>query len=401
MNALRRLRDWLDFRDRIVSGTDPTCPIGWKPSLFKPVFYGYTDTTATFPPEAIARAPTSATAVKPASADESPYTTERATAAPGQVSSAAAASPEAFATPLFGIQHPLRIFYPSLDGAPQDAPMLTGCGRYPLVIFLHGECFQDSDHYKKWFELPATLARSGYVVLVPRLSGAPPGGSAADLEMVRRLVSWARSEWSGHESLMPTPATALIGHSHGGGNTTVVVNTWPHLFSAYVSLSGVVLSGGFSHIIPKLFMVGGDDEVEVLGVPISNGVERMTEPAHYVVFHGGGHWDYLPRGRSACEAGLQGPCNITHQVGADMVACFLTRYLRPEAVPDVKLGPFHLFRVHASLRPPTFWRMLLTNEQKFFAGGHLVAWGLAAGREGCGLTSEWKVPGQKGSLVRD
>ena len=359
------------------------------------MFYGYTDTTAVIPPKAILD-----NELRTETRAETRTKTKAAGSADAPQTSASQASPQkagAFAhegTLAFG--HPLRIFYPSLDGSPQDAPMLTGCGRYPLVIFAHGECLED-DHYKKWFELPATLARCGYVVLVPELSGASPNGNEAEQEMVAALGSWARSTWSGHESLMPSPATALIGHSHGGGNTSRIVGRSPHEYAAFVSLSGVGVGGTD---VPKLFMVGNGFG-EVLGVPISEGVESLSEPAHYVVLEGAGHWDYLRQGRTSCEANTRGPCSINHQVATDIVACFLTRYLRPEGVPFVSLGPFDFFRVERSLRPPRFWKFLLTNEQEFFAGGHLSSWGLAAERDECGLTSYWKVGGERGSLVMD
>jgi hypothetical protein len=51
----------------------------------------------------------------------------------------------------------LRVFYPSIDGAPHDAPFLEECGAYPLVLFLHGWC-NETEHYKKWHHLPAQLA---------------------------------------------------------------------------------------------------------------------------------------------------------------------------------------------------------------------------------------------------
>ena len=60
---------------------------------------------------------------------------------------------------------------------PPDAPLLTCLGRYPLVLFLHGQCPQSPPNYQSWFRLPATLARSGFVVVVPDLgwiSGQAP-----------------------------------------------------------------------------------------------------------------------------------------------------------------------------------------------------------------------------------
>jgi acetyl esterase/lipase len=93
------------------------CPIDWQPNAYAPVFFGMRNYPASV---ALDGAPTAC-----------------------------------------------RVFFPSLDGAFSSAPILDGCGRYPLVLFAHGNCINEQDHYTKWFELPAQLARSGYVVVVP------------------------------------------------------------------------------------------------------------------------------------------------------------------------------------------------------------------------------------------
>jgi hypothetical protein len=88
-----------------------TCPIGWQPNALEPVFYGVRDYSA---------------------ADGAPAN--------------------------------LRVFFPSLDGAAHAAPILDGCGRYPLVLFVHGDCHENNPnvyHYLQWFYPQAQLARSG------------------------------------------------------------------------------------------------------------------------------------------------------------------------------------------------------------------------------------------------
>jgi hypothetical protein len=116
-----RLFQWL--RDLVKSIIDflkglfgDDCPIAWRPTALAPVFYAYRD-----------------------------YGT--AGGAPGDV----------------------RVFFPSLDGSPDSGEILRDCGRYPLIVFAHGHCSTDTDHYLKRFEVPAVLARAGYVVAVPRL----------------------------------------------------------------------------------------------------------------------------------------------------------------------------------------------------------------------------------------
>jgi hypothetical protein len=97
------------------------CPIGWQPSALAPVFHSYRTYGA---------------------ADGAPA--------------------------------PLRVFFPSADWPDSEVLMLEGCGRYPVILFAHGQCDGDDHPYQRWFRLPAQLARSGYVVVVPELSPDPP-----------------------------------------------------------------------------------------------------------------------------------------------------------------------------------------------------------------------------------
>lgn len=164
-------------------------PINWQPDVFAPVFYGWQDFT---PP------------------------------APGKV----------------------RVWYPSLDGSPSGAPILSPSkGRYPLVILLHGHCSQQADHHKTWFLLPAQLARSGYVVAVPELPAIQGGGypwdANTDAPLVEALISWMRTTWSGRAMLMPAPFTAMIGHSYGALLGGRMVAATPDQFKAFASLGGV------------------------------------------------------------------------------------------------------------------------------------------------------------------
>jgi hypothetical protein len=375
-------RRWSGLVDRAKAGVfvdpGPSCPISWKPSVFAPVFYGYRDTTAVIPP-----------VVQPGAAAG-----EAATAG----SLVGPAGDHAFG-------HPVRIWFPSLDGSPQHAEILEGCGRYPLVILAHGSCPEDEDHYQKWFELPAVLARSGYVVVVPELDLEAPSGNEGEQQLVGDLARWARSEWEHSDVVMPAPATALVGHSWGAGLLGHVAAEAPGSYAAYVSLSGVEVPGEMHRTtMPTLFTWGGDLSLEVLGVQLSQW-EQLASPAHVAEFLDAGHWDYLPAGRSACDElngrPQRGSCTLTPFVAADLVACFLTRYLRPEGVPVVSWGPLQFFVVPRSLRPPAFYPHYLTTEQEFYAGGHLRAWGAVPSQEGCAVALRWILDGDVGELVHD
>jgi hypothetical protein len=127
------------MRDQLLVRLDQRarCPLGWIPSVFAPVFHGYRDHQLSLPPPDVV-----ATEARIAFAGTTPV-------------------------PAGWIEVACRVFYPTLDGSPQDAPPLIGCG------FSHGQCAVSqgkppSDFYKAWYDLPATLARAGYVVVVPR-----------------------------------------------------------------------------------------------------------------------------------------------------------------------------------------------------------------------------------------
>lgn len=350
------------------------CPIAWKPSVFAPVFYGYQDTIAVRPP----------------------------VAHPGSRAAAATAGLTGPVGQHQSLGHPVRVWFPSLDGSPQHAPILEGCGRYPLVILAHGSCPADEDHYQLWHELPAVLARSGYVVVVPHLNLGAPSGNETEQALIGTLAAWARSGWEHSGLVMPPPATGLVGHSWGAGLLGHVAAESPESYAAYVSLSGVEVPGAMHRTrLPTLFTWGGDLGLEVLGVQVS-AWEGLTPPAHVAELHHAGHWDYLPAGRSQCDElngrPQRGSCRLTAFLAADIVACFLTRYLRPEGVPVVRLGPLTLNVIEPSLRPPRFFPQTLTSEQKFFAGGHLQAWTSVPSRDDCGVTLRWVVDGATGEL---
>jgi pimeloyl-ACP methyl ester carboxylesterase len=347
------------------------CAIGWQPSVFAPVFYGYRDHTVELPlrPEVL----------RGAVAIDRPGTEQ-----------------------LASITARLRIFYPSLDGSPEDAPLLRDCGRYPLVLFAHGHC-GEADHFEKWFELPATLARCGNIVLVPDLprtnGGTSPSQNDAEVDLLRRLVGWARVEWEHGDTLLPDPATGLAGHSFGAGLTGRLVVEGAMPVQAHASLSGTYPSELMSRSLPKLLTwgTGGED----LLVPIEDWQTRLATPAHVVEIHGAGHWDYLPQGRSTCT-GQRGECTLVPALAADLVALFFARYMPPERWANGRpswLPPwFPWFRVGPSLSPPP---LVLTTEQQFFAGGHFAAWKLLSERPACGLTLNWKTSGGSGRIVRD
>ena len=310
------------------AGDDCVPPIGWAPSVLAPVFYGYQELGPT----------------------------EGAPAA-------------------------LRVFYPSIEGSPPDAPLLTCLGRYPLVLFLHGQCPQSPPNYQSWFQLPATLARSGFVVAVPDLgwiSGqAPWQTNVPQYDLVVDVVDWMRTAWSGRAWLSGSSTLALVGHSYGAllaGRLAVDIPS-----TAYVSIGG----GWAEHPgapgtwpvaslpVPSLFLYGTNDTY-ALAPPFWFAVPT---PKHQVIFEDGNHWDYLDSSGTTCGE-ASGPCGLVDALTADLVTVFLSKQMRVVGIPD-------------TLEPPPF---TLSGEQMFYAGNHLTSFDLLP-QVGCAVTIEWSTPG--------
>jgi len=323
-----------------------SCPISWQPSVLAPVFYGVRDypTGKSGPPTAC------------------------------------------------------RVFFPSLDGAVFDAPVLEGCCRFPLIVFAHGNCSEPAgDHYQKWFQLPAQLARSGYVVVAPLLAGTAGGSypwdNNVELQLLKDVISWMRDGWEHSDVLLPEPATGVIGHSYGA--LLAVRLAAEHPIAAYASMSGVwsewpsIPANPVGTLtMPKLFAWGtgfGDTQAQ-----FDQGWDRLRAPKHRAVFDGAEHWDYLSPGASSCERD-RGPCGLVASLAGDVVSTFFSKYLPPECWPS--LGQ----RIPDSLVPPA---LILTNEQKFFAGGHLLAFTLIGSRPGCRVSLAWATSAGTGSVTR-
>ena len=293
------------------------CPIGWQPSALTPVFYGFRDYNQT-------------------------------QGAPGKV----------------------RVFFPSIDGSPQNAEMLQGCGRYPVVLFAHGSCPGDVDHYLRWFQLPAQLARGGYVVVVPNLDGInPPPDDQTTQDVLADTLAWIRQGWEFAQTLLPPSATGLAGHSYGALHVGFLATKIDVAGVAY--LSGVWTEWlGFAGplpilqlLVPQLFTWGiggieGESSAELSDLEWN----AIPKPKHRAVFANGGHFDYLYAPKLPCRVN-RGPCQLLGAAAADLVTMFFANYLPPELSPNLP------DLVPDSLIPPPL--NLTTFEQQFYAGAYL------------------------------
>lgn len=330
---------------RLFGGLPPaTCPIGWQPSVVAPVFYGVRDYA-----------------------------------------------------PDDGAPARMRVFFPSLDGAIHSAPILEGCGRYPLVLFAHGNCSED-DHHLDWFEFPAQLARSGYVVAVPALPGiagglGPWSDDHPDMDLLADTMTWMRTTWEHAAAIMPEPATGIVGHSWGALLAGLFATQ--HDISAYVSLSGVwsewppVPPSPFTSLeMPKLFTwgTGLGDIFAALG---TGQWDSLPGARHRAAFADAGHWDYLPAGRSDCEQD-RGDCSLVPSLAMDLAACLFARYLPPECWSGFDFG------IPDTLVPP---ELSLTPEQQFFAGAHLTGFQRLADADGCEVELAWVTQAGSGTTT--
>lgn len=296
------------------------CPIPWQPNAFAPVFYGYRDYLVHLP-----------AGVRPAVTD-----------------------------------HPCRVFYPSVAvGPPEEVLILRGCGRFPLIVFAHGDCDLDLQHeYLQWYEHPAHLARCGYVVLVPQLpsiAGFDPD-DPGDQQLILRLIDWMHTGWEYANTLLPAPATGIVGHSNGGGVAVQLAAAHPETFAAVATLSAqqdrVILLTNSP--LPKLHTWGsrGSDFVPIF----PEQWEKLPPPKHMVLFAEAHHFDYQDAERSVCGANLRGDCPLVPALTRELLMMFFGRYLQPESAPDLRL------QINPHLIPPTLadLRASLSEEQQFY-----------------------------------
>lgn len=294
-----------------------------------------------------------------------------------------------------GAPRNMLIYYPSLEGSPQNAPIHERClTRWPVMLFLHGQppTGITTDYYRKWTLLPAALARCGYVVVVPSHDAQLPSDASVaaalnDLNYVR--TGWSNANWVNKSAEM----TVVGGHSFGALLAATIANAHPE-FGALVSLSGgyhnltnfVSLLQGIK--IPSFFMwaTGGDpillaeEDLDRTGDSVW---DTLTQNKYASVFQGE-HFDYL-RAADVPPGNDRGPCDLIGGVAADLTALFVSEFV------PVPLATTH---IGADLRSP---QVQLSQKQQFYAGAHLQSIAQFPTHKGCALTFKWKVDGAIGS----
>ena len=288
----------------------PGPPIPWQPNTLSPVFWGYRDYYA-----------------------HGPVFVEHA--APGAVTLPVP-------TPL---PSNCRIYYPSLDGTPHGAAILTDCGLYPLIVFAHGSCPADRGahaQYRRWDVVLGQLARCGYVIVAPELpvleqTDTPPEFDDYSPVLLAEMVAWMRTDWD-YAATLAENATGIAGWSYGGGLAAKYTAANPAEIAAVATLSAPSESQVWWTTIqaPKLLMWGTGNASEWES-PLADDVwDELPTPKHRAVFPNAHHIDYLPAGSSACEATYgRGPCALQPELTAELLMMFFGRYLTPAGAPDL------------------------------------------------------------------
>jgi pimeloyl-ACP methyl ester carboxylesterase len=262
----------------------------------------------------------------------------------------------------------VRVFFPSLDGTPRDAAIYSDCARYPLIMFLHGD---DTTHLS-WFDLPAQLARAGFLVVVPESTSAP-GDTAGALDIPTHTLRWMRHRTSPFAKVYGEPI-GLCGHSHGATQALLLAEQGG--IAAFAALSGAwaALSAGpqFSRLsCPSLLAWGTEDLLTLFTkLDIHNPTElalwnTVPRPKHNLQFVGAGHYDYIPLGSlgfSQPPGVFRGTCTLVPEISTDFLTSFFSKYMPPVG--------YYGNNIPDSLIPPP---LDLNPQQELLAGGFLPA----------------------------
>jgi alpha/beta superfamily hydrolase len=289
----------------------------------------------------------------------------------------------------------LRVYYPTIDGTPSNAAFLD-CGDYPLVLVIHGQCADESNHYLRWRTFSSRLARCGYVVVLPSFGSGPTPFSSGDANTAKDVRAWMRSSWTYRSAL--TSQTIVIGHSYGGIVAAQVATGG--FASGYVSLSGEwiewqsppeadLLEGLEAR---SLFVwgrgAGSDDRDAQLEGAAAAHWDKISAPKHRLRIENANHYDYLQGSGSACVS--SGPCTQAGTLATEVVAMFLGNYFPPS------MSTFVRDEIGANLHWPAGFT--LTFEQEFYAGSHqMLLRGLTPLSSDCDATIEWDIIAGSGS----
>lgn len=288
-------------------------------------------------------------------------------------------------TPAQGAPRNMLVYHPA--SGPLEAPILKQCAaRWPVVLFLHGmpPTGFSGAWYRQWVSLPVTLARSGYVVVVPdhdaRLiengPDIPVANAMADIDFIRN--TWADAEWVDKR---PT-STAVVGHSYGASIAAHLAAT--HEVGALACWSGnFILEGSALAALrrvtkPSFLMWGKGNNNPHEDLDQVDNWDGLTQDKYAAVYEGE-HFDYVS---PAAGGTPRGPCPDIGGMAGDLTALFVASNI------------FSLTQVGVDLRAAP---VTLTPQQQAFADGHLATLSSGFTARGCRLDMRWNVGGATGT----
>jgi len=301
-----------------------------------------------------------------------------------------------------GAPRPMSLYYPSPRFIP-PRPMLRSClGRWPVVLFLHGQLpggltpTARDNYHRAWWRVPVALARSGYVVVVPRHNAAMPTSETAPSVVAEAMsnVDFVRTQWS-EAKWVAQSSTAVVGHSFGALIAAHVAAAHPEI-GAFASLGGgfhqldspQALLGSIA--APSFFMFSSDGGEKFEPFLQFERIDGDPNPARnlwsglgqdkYAAVYDGAHFDYLESAQSGTAP--RSGCPLIGGVAADLMALFIASNLQS------------LTRVPVDLRKPT---PQLTPAQEALAIQHLTSVDRISQAPGCRVDLKWRVDGQEGA----
>ncbi|HTB95929.1 MAG TPA: hypothetical protein VK716_02905 [Terracidiphilus sp.] len=250
-----------------------------------------------------------------------------------------------------------RVLYPALPVPPGrpghpaiNPPLFVGLGKYKIVMFTHGQ----GTTYLSWDFTLSELARAGYIVIIPETNGESVL-SANVLDVPLRAFDWViNNPESQFRNVVDLSMTGLCGHSYGGPVAAALALDLGKK-AVYASIAGAFIDSetNVGHVdltamaMPKLFIIGGNAEVDPIGggfdLNSNDAVDHqlwnmLPRPKHNLNFVNAAHLDYVPAGAPGSLPG-RGPCSLVPRLTSDFLATFFTKYMAPQV--DDSLGVYN------------------------------------------------------------
>jgi hypothetical protein len=241
----------------------------------------------------------------------------------------------------------------------ESAPPLT-CATYPVILF-HVEC-SDPYHHRRWTQVLAPLARSGYVVIIAQpgpFKGGPADDPYADAaEQLLATLYWTFLNWQ-YGGILRMGSIGVAGWGIGvrGAAELMAAHLGNPAWKAFASLGGFWKEWWFSDVVlpaldkPSLFMCGVP--YNALLLPGGSGVDptwvgepwcsephdtlhnrpvgwhSIGQPKHFIAYGFANYGDYLPPGE-ACGLPLPGFCaEANWRLIGDTLAHYFSKYMPP------------------------------------------------------------------------